>query len=396
MRKLNADYIFPISSPPVKNGILLVDDDGKILDLINPELLDYSIENIEKHEGVICPGFVNTHCHLELSYMKNKIAPHSGLADFITHVEDEKKSANKITIIEAIQDAEQMMMKNGIVAVGDIANTDDSFDIKNKSTIAFHTFIEVYGSNPANAVNYFNHALSLFNKIKSNTKNNSASIIPHAPYSVSPELFQKIKQHITENNSILSIHNQECEDENKFFLTGEGKIADVIKRFVADISHLKPFGKRPLQTISKFFPHENHLQLVHNTFTNAEDIDFAETNFKNLWWCFCPNANLFIENKLPQIPLFLNNKITIGTDSLASNHTLSILEEIKTISGYFPEIPLYQLLQWATLNGAEFLKINNNYGSFEKGKRPGINLICNIDLKKLKITSESKILVLDK
>ncbi|GAC1531191.1 MAG: hypothetical protein NVS3B15_10530 [Sediminibacterium sp.] len=94
-------------------------------------------------------------------------------------------------------------------------------------------------------------------------------------------------------------------------------------------------------------------------------------------WCICINANLYIENALPPIPLLRNNncQLVLGTDSLASNRSLSILDELKSITRHFPDVPLAELLQWATLNGARALQMNDILGSFEKGKQPGVIVI---------------------
>ena len=391
MQKFSADYIFPVSSPPIKNGILIIDDKAKIVDILNPEEYNSSLDDVKKFKGIICPGFVNAHCHLELSYLQNKINPKKGLADFIASVEEQKiLIKNKDFISQAIFEAEQELVKYGIVAVGDIVNTDVSFEIKRKSKINFHNFIEVYSSNPAFAESAFNNGKILFEK---SNKLFSSSITQHAPYSVSSKLFELIKEHAIENNSILSIHHQESEEENKLFFEGKGKILELLKSFGTDISYLKPFGKSPLQTILKYFSENNNFQLVHNTYSKIEDILFAKSYFKKLWWCICPNANLFIENKLPDIPMFIaqNVEITIGTDSLASNEKLSIIEELKTISKTFPEIFFETLIKWSTLNGANFLKMNSTFGSFDKGKQPGINLIENFDIQKMRLTAESKV-----
>jgi len=99
----------------------------------------------------------------------------------------------------------------------------------------------------------------------------------------------------------------------------------------------------------------------------------------------CPNANLYINDQLPAIDLFIkhNCEIVLGTDSLASNHHLSILEEIKTIRERFPNIAADQLLQWATINGAKALQIDKLLGSFEPGKQPGV-ILCEDQLSKLR------------
>ncbi len=84
-------------------------------------------------------------------------------------------------------------------------------------------------------------------------------------------------------------------------------------------------------------------------------------------------------------------KIALGTDSLASNNQLNILEEMKTISHIYPEIPLKELVSWATMNGSRALNISDRFGQLEPGKTPGINLLYDLNLHELKLTLESKV-----
>ena len=139
-------------------------------------------------------------------------------------------------------------------------------------------------------------------------------------------------------------------------------------------------------------PGNGNLLLVHNTYTSLEEIKNAIRTRDNLYWCFCPNANLYIENNTPDFHLFnsVDCNIVIGTDSLASNRSLSVLGELKTITGR-GEIPLHTLLKWATINGAKFLGLDEKLGSFEKGKKPGVNLIQEVDFQNMKLTKASTV-----
>jgi cytosine/adenosine deaminase-related metal-dependent hydrolase len=398
VRKISADFIFPISSAPVNNGIIILEDNGIIVDIIDPSATDHSINDVEFHEGFICPGFVNTHCHLELSYLKDKIREHSGLDQFIIQLENIRKGINEKDKEEAIYSAEQEMINNGIVAVGDICNHNSTFSAKNKNNIFYHSFIESFASDPLKADKVFDKAIALYNEINRNEYNSSASITPHALYSLSKDLFIKIKEFDEQTGNIISIHHQESEEENKFFLSKDGNINDMHFRFGVEKSDFSNSGKRPLAAVAGYIPKELPLQLVHNTVTTDVDIDFAEQYFKNIYWCFCPNANLYIESKLPDFALFYNRKckITIGTDSLASNKSLSILEELKTIHANVPFVPLHELLKCATFNGAEFLQAENKFGSLEKGKSPGILLLENVNKERLQIKKETTTRVLIK
>lgn len=188
---------------------------------------------------------------------------------------------------------------------------------------------------------------------------------------------QLINKQAQQHQSILTIHNQETEDENLFFKEKKGSILDRLRYFNIPIDGWQAPGKSSLQAILPHLPTNNKLQLVHNTFTDKEDVLFANNYNKNLSWCFCINANLYIENEVPYIPLFTsaNCNITLGTDSYAGNWTLSILDEIKSLHQYFPEIKWEDLLTWGTINGAKYLGVEDKFGSIEKGKTPGLNLI---------------------
>ena len=116
-------------------------------------------------------------------------------------------------------------------------------------------------------------------------------------------------------------------------------------------------------------------------------------NRKKSWWCFCPSSNINIEKSLPDFEAFkrLNCQITIGTDSLASTRSLSVFDELKIIASNYETHNIGDLLQWATLNGAQFLGLSPKVGTIKKGSRPGLNLIENVDLENMKLTSESKV-----
>jgi cytosine/adenosine deaminase-related metal-dependent hydrolase len=135
--------------------------------------------------------------------------------------------------------------------------------------------------------------------------------------------------------------------------------------------------------------------LVHNSFTSAEDIAIVKKQMPNTFWCLCPNANQYIEQTMPPIDLLRSGgaNIIVGTDSYASNWSLNILDELKTIQKHNPHIALEEMLGWATLNGASALQMDKHLGSFEIGKKPGLVLIENlIDGKHLNTASSKRIL----
>lgn len=384
MRRISADAIFPISSPPIKKGVVTVADDGTILSI--GERNDTDSASIEIFEGIICPGFINAHCHLELSYMKGKIPEKKGMAQFIIDLIDYRngflisgEEGNHMDEIDAaIRSALDEMRKSGIVGIGDISNDAFTFPHKAKSDVRFHTFIECFGFFPGKADQYFQSSLTVFEKARALQL--EASITPHAPYSVPPELFERIFSFSQNHPPLFSYHSQESEAESTFFKNAGGDFQKVFAHFKLPLSIFTPTGKNSLQSVIGYFPADRKILFVHNTVADATDIALIASQLPEAYFCFCPNANLYIENQLPQFSLFSNytDRICIGTDSYASNHQLSILEEIKTIQQEYPAITTHQLLQWSTLNGAKFFNWDSQLGSIAPGKKPGLNLITLI------------------
>jgi len=378
-RKFKADYLFTGNSLLSSDHVLITDINGKIENIINKTEAG---ENVEILNGILSPGFINAHCHLELSHLKNVIPEKTGLVDFVFKVVTGRHFSHD-EIINSIENAEDEMLKSGIVAVGDICNNSLSILQKEKNRIRYYNFIETSGWNPDAAnIRFEKNKLYYDEFIQKNLK---TSLVPHAPYSVSQNLWGKITPYFT--GKVISIHNQETMDEDDFFLNGTGSLIEMYKMMNIDNSFYKPEKLRSLQTYFEKFSKAASVILVHNTFTKQEDVDYifkTKSPDQLISFCLCANANLYIEDSLPPVEMLLQNEcnMVIGTDSLASNHQLNILEELKTIAKNYPNIKTETLLQWATMNGAKALQMDNELGSFEKGKQPRIVLIENIIDKK--------------
>lgn len=333
-------------------------------------------EDIQQFEGLLSPGFVNAHCHLELSHMKGMIPTKTGLQEFVKQIVA-LRQVEPEAIQEAIIAAEAEMVANGIVAVGDISNTLDTLDQKAKHNLAYYSFVELYDLDPTRAHDKIIAGIAIQKQFQDSCVR--ASLVPHAPYSVTARLWTLLSEHFESHT--ISLHNQETPGENEFFETKSGPFLGMYERTKVALDFFEPTGKTSLQSVLPVFKKANHGILVHNSFTSAKDIQAVHANMNNAFWCLCPNANQYIEQTMPPIELLRNNNATIvvGTDSYASNWSLNILDELKTIQQHHPAIPLAEMLQWATINGARALQMDKHLGSFDKGKKPGVVLIQGID-----------------
>lgn len=378
-KKFRADQLFDGYKLLDDQQVLVTTEEGTIENII--PLADAG-DDVQYHEGILSPGFINCHCHLELSHMKGLIPEGTGLVAFVQQIMSQRQQ-EKETVLQAIEVAETEMRENGIVAVGDICNTPMTMVQKSKSRLWYHNFIELAGAILEIAPQRFKSGIELFSAFAQlySIPVESNSIVPHAPYSVANELWQRIVQF--PGNHLLTIHNQESVAENQWFINKTGEFVDFYQKMNIDLSSFQPTGRSSLQSYLLKFLENQSLILVHNVHTSEEDLLFARQTGKKIYWCFCPNANQYISRQLPAIDLFMrhNASIVLGTDSLASNQQLSILEEIKTIRHHFPGIAIDQLLGWATINGAKALQMEKLLGSFETGKQPAV-ILCDNQLSR--------------
>ncbi len=375
-RKFKADHLFD-GYGLREEAVLITSEDGTIEEIVEAREAGQDIQEVS---GILSPGFINCHCHLELSHLKRMIPEKTGLVEFVWKVVSERHLPEE-EILDAIAKAEDEMLQNGIVAVGDICNNTLTLGQKQKGRLSYHNFIEASGFHPSVAGQRFQRSEVFFNEYARYFDNNS--IVPHAPYSVANELLEMIIHF--PGNHLLTIHNQETAAENEWFIKRQGEFMQLYEKMKIDVSFFQPSGKSSLQTyLPEFLPQQSVI-LVHNVHTSEEDILFAESSHINIHWCLCPQANNYITGQLPNVQLLHKHSaaIVLGTDSFASNQQLSILAEMNFLRQRFPFLNIHSLLRWATINGAKALQMDKMLGSFEKGKRPGV-VVLDADLKQVK------------
>jgi cytosine/adenosine deaminase-related metal-dependent hydrolase len=293
-QKFKADYLFTGNKMLNKDFVLITSEIGVVENIIP---VSEAGEDVQTFKGIFSPGFINCHCHLELSHLKNLIPEKTGLVDFVFKVVTQRHFDEEI-ILDEISKAEDEMIENGIVAVGDICNNTHTFLQKQKQQIAYYNFIEVSGWLPAIAGTRFEKSKSHYDEFSQlSFENNQLSMAPHAPYSVSNELWQLIQPYFLQKTT--TIHNQETTFEDEFFLTGKGDFLRMYAAMNIDNSFFKPTGKSSLQSYLHKLDGAKNVLFVHNTFTKKEDIQFVKNEWGNnpaAFFCICANANLYIEN----------------------------------------------------------------------------------------------------
>lgn len=363
MRRISAQYIFTSAGKPLKRGVITATDDGTVVSVEDTGGDLRETAATEFYNGIIIPGLVNCHAHLELSHLGGQIPAGGGLQKFITGVRS-RRDAQPGEIAAAAEKAERMMVSEGTVACGDISNGTASFEIKGRSTIQWLTFTEVFGSDPLIAETRIGEALAV--SAAAAAAGLKHHITPHSLYSSSEELFSHITSHITPD-SVVSLHFLESDEERT--MTGD-------------------HAARALALAAGCL----RLILVHNTAITRPEAELLAAA-GNTWFCLCPSSNLQITGTLPPVHLLseVTGHIVTGTDSLASNNSLSILTELRLLHDAAPELPLDEIIRWGTLNGAVALGMEETLGSLEKGKKPGLLLLEPVDLHRLRLLPETRV-----
>jgi len=384
-KTIAAQYVFTNAGEPIKNGAVTYDEaTGKILS-IKP--LTTETANTEFYNGVLVPGFVNAHCHLELSHLRGLIPPCKQLTEFlykIVRLKTEQVFSDEICIA-----ADQAMYDAGINAVGDISNTSDTAFTKSRSKIRYRNFIELLGTTEER-IDFNNLTFRSVAKSLAYSDICPVHAVPHSPYFVSDAQFDDINALNAADRSVISIHNQETAAENDLYISHSGSFAELFPDIVANI---KTTGKKSLPSYGHHLAGYDNVILVHNTYSQRDDFEYALQTFKNPYFALCPKSNLYLEGRLPDVSTMMTMNLTLclGTDSLSSNDTLSILEEMKVIVQNLRQISFNDILRMATINGAKALKFDGEYGTLQVGKAPGLLLLEDFDFQEFNICKETTV-----
>lgn len=376
--RIAAEFVYTLDNvEPIRNGYVEYDSEsGEILGV------GKCSEGEIVQSGAVVPGFVNCHCHIELSHLYKKFRKGTGMAGFIDQINELRDWAGAEVKAQLVQQWMDKMWNDGVSAMADISNDDSSFKVKKSHKMYTRTFLEVFGSEPEMCDGVMADVTAL--KKIADEIGIDAAPTPHSCYTMSPQLLTASAASGLESGWI-SYHSQESQEEEDLLLTGTGAMYENRKRAgmstppVTGESSLKYFISRLSAGVNP--PYDQHILLVHNVCLQQGDVDAAKAVMNNVYWAICPLSNIFIHNALPPVELMRQNalNITVGTDSLSSNDDLDMVKELFCIHDNFKEVPMGEILTWACLNGARFLSKDNELGSIVLGKRPGLVLVSDVD-----------------
>ena len=369
-RKIASHYAL-IDGHLERNIVVEVDDTRRIVAIEQRPNLD-SCASVEFYPGILIPGMVNAHCHLELSYLRGAIAEGTGFAGFARAIGAVRNNYTTEERISAATKADAQMWEEGVEAVLDIANDELIMDVKSRSHIEYVTLFELFGLNTHNIDAHLAMA----------QRHTRSTITPHSTYSLQDRIF---KDTCKANNGVISVHMLESDDESELYHQ-RGSLAAWYERMGWECDFLD-YGTPAKRIIASIEP-DRRVLLVHGCKATCEDIRLLDEHFAHpITWVLCPESNRFISGITPPVSLLrqMGAHLAIGTDSLSSARTLSMIDNLRQIA----DAPLEELLSWATIGGAKALNMDDRLGSLTLGKRPGLVVIKGADLHNMRLTEES-------
>ncbi len=342
----------------------------------------------EYHNGILIPGMVNAHNHLELSFFVGHIPQHTGLVDFIKYVVGNRLDTPREEQERRAIEEDIFMWNEGVQGVGDISNDTTSFPAKKKAMdehrTRYHTYAEFFGL-PSDADAQAKYEHDTQNVAVGRAMGLRITPSQHSTYLMSDKLFR-----MAAGSPRVSIHFMETPSELGLFRRQGGMYDFIIESGMGEPDFLQ-YGSHPDRLI-KSLPRDIPMLLVHNTQAKEEDFRKILDYFTDVTFVLCPRSNYYIESAYPPAETLykLGARTAIGTDSLSSNTSLSMIEEVKWLAKNNPSIPLETLLQWATENGAEGIGYADDIGSFTPGKHPGAVLVTGVDFATMRPTDATR------
>lgn len=373
-RILSAEIILPIDSVPLYDGSVAISG-NEVVDLGSKHVIRQKYKDfteIQLGKGVLLPGFINGHVHLELGWMQDRIGEFEDFTQWLALIIN-LKADNEVTdelIKQSVREGLLTLIGTGVSTVGEIS----SYDGVDKDIIC----------NSGIRAVIFEELLDRHIDVVSNKKYEVGRLVetrpfPHAPYSCSPELLKKIFSLANGSGVSVGIHLAESEEESHFVRNEANKIEQQIYPLINKEKYRRPFAENPLDYIKKYNDKmQADLTIVHATHLSDQEVE--ELKEKNVGVIVCPRSNKNLKVGVPPLAeLTKLKRLGLATDGLSSNHSLDYFEEMRTLYELLSHLnnchASFQTVYMATLGGARSLFIEDRAGSIEAGKKADLIFI---------------------
>jgi cytosine/adenosine deaminase-related metal-dependent hydrolase len=376
MRAFHAEALVTGDGDVVRDAAVVVDAEGVIVDLgpAGALLPSHAGAVVERVRGVLLPGLVNAHTHLELSAMRGQVRGGAGFVPWVEQMIGLRAESRPEDDTEAIEQAVADLVAFGTSVVGDVSNSMSAVRPLARHGVVGRVFHEVFGIERGPLEERVAALPKMVEERVGEWPKGELEYTPspHTLYTTHAEVVRRLARDARERGSRISLHLSEHAAERRFLEHGDGPIPmwyETRLKLRRDL--LEWPGKSPIALADALGALGPHAIGVHLTDARPEELDLVARRGAPV--VFCPRSNLFIETRLPPLLAARSAGILpgLGTDSLASNASLDVLAEARALADRFPTVPARDLVRMATWEGARALG-REDVGRVARGARPGL------------------------
>jgi cytosine/adenosine deaminase-related metal-dependent hydrolase len=390
-----ARWVIPVDQPPISGGVVTVAG-GRIV-AVDEKTSDQSPHDLG--DVALLPGFVNAHTHLEFSLQERPTGrPGMPFPDWIARVVQHRKEQNKALFVEtdgfqrfrrrAAQAGLSESRGSGVAAIGDIATPGWPRECFPAAGLHSTIFLELIGLEAAKLDSLLEMARSFVLDLQDKVGDVHPGISPHAPYTASPALVERVCQLSAGERCPVAMHLAESRDELELLANQSGRMVEVLKEFEAWHPEAIPVGTKPLDYLQRLATAHRAL-IIHGNYLDRDEFQFLATHCDRMSVIYCPRTHSFFGHEPYPLAEMLaaGVRVAVGTDSRASNPDLRILKELRHVAQLHPHVPPDAILRLGTLSAAEALGVERDYGSITVGKRAAFATVQLFDTSQSPIDS---------
>jgi cytosine/adenosine deaminase-related metal-dependent hydrolase len=376
MKAYLADWILPVATPPIHNGALVVDEEGRIVFVGEREKMPSGTEQTAYPSSVIMPGLINAHTHLEFSDLEAPLGqPGIEFTQWIGEVIKFRFGGGRVTKPEAIQMGLKQSAKHGVVAIGEIATSPlavEDYLGALPCPMFLRVFFEQLGSDDSVIDQKITELEEFFGQAAAAESKSQivAAISPHAPYSVGDRLLEELVTVSQSKRSCIAMHVAETMAEREFVEVKTGPFVDMLRSL--GVWRPEAYGSYGSITriLEKLSQCESSL-VVHGNYLNGEELDFIASNRDKMSVVFCPRTHAFFGHARYPLEELLGRgiNVAVGTDSRASNPDLDLGGELVEIHRRHPDLAPETVLKMGTIAGAAALGLDESFGTLVEGRK---------------------------
>ena len=354
---LAARWIFPVSSPPLSDGLLTIAGER----IVSVEPRGGRSADRDLGDVAILPGFVNAHTHLDLSGLRGKCTPCTDFTAWLRQVIAHRRSMTPQQIEADVRAGLAESLRHGTTLLGDIAAGGASWPILEAAPVRSVVFYEMLGLTKERAEQSL-EAANTWLATHPPMKRCRPGLSPHAPYSVRSDLFERAVLLARSLTCRLAVHLSESREELELLHQRRGPFVPFLKDLgVWDADGLASSPTSIMKMCDRYIP---------TIFVHGNYLSRSQRMQRHSTIIYCPRTHRAFGHASHPFRHFLKRgiRVALGTDSLASNPDLNILAEMRHLHRHYPDVPGDVLLRMATLSGAQALGWADETGSLEAGK----------------------------